>query len=193
MFSLFVEKDLKSCDRLVLECDGDLLTHFDELAAQDALPALEALLGHARVLRERYATQAAYERSLDKSEQDDASATQRFPQGSTWTAPCTLEVPIIEPDVDAEMPGLTDIPDTPSAPATAEESSTAHKKPSNGPQLHQEPSGFDGDRVLSNSILFIREFGWWVEMNYAIPEGDVGRLLEMMKVIFILPACREPF
>ncbi|KAJ7711812.1 hypothetical protein B0H16DRAFT_1232979, partial [Mycena metata] len=31
-------------------------------------------------------------------------------------------------------------------------------------------------------ILFLREFGWWVEMNYAIPEGDVGRLMEILKI-----------
>ncbi|KAJ7934725.1 hypothetical protein B0H13DRAFT_1700476 [Mycena leptocephala] len=26
------------------------------------------------------------------------------------------------------------------------------------------------------------EFGWWVELNYAIPEGDVGRVLEILKI-----------
>ncbi|KAJ7025244.1 hypothetical protein C8F04DRAFT_921804, partial [Mycena alexandri] len=131
----------------------DLLEHVDELAAHDALPTLEDLLGHARVLRECYATQGAYERSLDKSEHDDASQTENFPEGLTWTPPCAPEALIIEPD-----------------------------KPLNGPQPHKEPPGFDGDRVLSNSIIFLREFGWWIEMNYAIPEGDVGRLLEIMKI-----------
>ncbi|KAJ7897469.1 hypothetical protein B0H13DRAFT_1884662 [Mycena leptocephala] len=52
----------------------------------------------------------------------------------------------------------------------------------NGPKIHKEPAGFDGDRVLSNSILFLMKFGWWVELNYAIPEGDIGRVLEMLKI-----------
>jgi hypothetical protein len=48
--------------------------------------------------------------------------------------------------------------------------------------VHKEPPGFDGDRVLSNAILFLMEFGWWIELNYAIPEGDVGRVFEILKV-----------
>ncbi|KAK7025756.1 hypothetical protein R3P38DRAFT_2356357, partial [Favolaschia claudopus] len=41
---------------------------------------------------------------------------------------------------------------------------------------------FNGDRVLSNSILFLMEYSWWTELNYAIPEGDVGRVLEILKI-----------
>jgi hypothetical protein len=48
------------------------------------------------------------------------------------------------------------------------------KSQEEGPKTHKEPPGFDGDRVLSNVILFLMEFGWWIELNYAIPEGDVG-------------------
>ncbi|KAJ6530369.1 hypothetical protein DFH09DRAFT_867569, partial [Mycena vulgaris] len=51
-----------------------------------------------------------------------------------------------------------------------------------GPKIHKEPPGFDGDRVLSNAILFLMEFGWWIELNYAIPEGDVGRVFEILKI-----------
>lgn len=50
------------------------------------------------------------------------------------------------------------------------------------PKGHEEKKNFDGDRVLANSILFMREFGWWVEMAYAVPEGDIGRAYEIMKV-----------
>ncbi|KAJ6448275.1 hypothetical protein C8R47DRAFT_918775, partial [Mycena vitilis] len=41
---------------------------------------------------------------------------------------------------------------------------------------------FDGDRVLSSSILFLMEYGWWTELNYAISEGDVGRMFEILKI-----------
>jgi hypothetical protein len=50
------------------------------------------------------------------------------------------------------------------------------------PQIHTEDPEFDGDRVLSNSILFIMEFSWWIELNCAVPEGDIGRVLEIFKV-----------
>ncbi|KAJ7697092.1 hypothetical protein B0H16DRAFT_1350278 [Mycena metata] len=143
----------------------DLLQHFDELVVQDALPSLEDLLEHAHMLHQRYASQAAYERSLDKCEHDEAAPSEKFPQGTAWTAPWLADV--------AEIPTTRDLPPPPS---------TSSKKPSTGPQTHKEPPGFDGDRVLSNSILFLREFGWWIEMNYAIPEGDVGRLLEILKI-----------
>lgn len=48
---------------------------------------------------------------------------------------------------------------------------------------HTEEDGFDGDRILANSILFLMEYGWWIEASYAIPEGDIGRFWEIMKVI----------
>jgi hypothetical protein len=51
-----------------------------------------------------------------------------------------------------------------------------------GPKTHVEPEDFDSDRVLSNSIIFLQEFGWWIELCYAIPEGDIGRVLEIFKV-----------
>ncbi len=50
------------------------------------------------------------------------------------------------------------------------------------PDAHQEVDNFDCDRVLANSILFICEFSWWIELAYAIPEGDIGRAWEIIKV-----------
>jgi hypothetical protein len=71
--------------RLILGCKADLLGHFDALAAKTELPTLDELLKHASLLRERYASQAAYKQSLDKAEQDDAEPHTKFPVGSTWT------------------------------------------------------------------------------------------------------------
>jgi hypothetical protein len=47
---------------------------------------------------------------------------------------------------------------------------------------HVESAGFDGDRVLANEIVSLMEIGWWIEANYAIPEGDIGRVHEIFKV-----------
>lgn len=52
----------------------------------------------------------------------------------------------------------------------------------NVPKVHQEAEDFDGDRVLANSILFLQDFGWWIEISYAVPEGDIGRAFEILKV-----------
>ncbi|KAJ7622877.1 hypothetical protein B0H17DRAFT_1219140 [Mycena rosella] len=94
-----------------------------------------------------------------------------------------------QPDADVDMPGLHNISDdnedpsieTPAVadPKAARPESAADE---DGPKMHKEPPGFNGDRVLSNTILFLVEFGWWVELNYAIPEGDVGRVLEIFKI-----------
>jgi hypothetical protein len=54
-----------------------------------------------------------------------------------------------------------------------------------------EKAGFDGDRVLANAILFLQDAGWWVEAAYAVPEGDIGRVWEIMKVtcLYVLSLC----
>ncbi|KAF7371884.1 hypothetical protein MVEN_00045600 [Mycena venus] len=195
--------DLKKCDPTSSDLGGtgfgllavNLLSHFDELAAHDCLPTLGDLMEQASIIRERYACQTAYEQSLDKEEQDGASSRTKFPQGSTWTPPTAREASATEPDADADMPGLDEIPDddeapshhkepepsieTPTMPEPNEPTAKSHEE---GPKSHKEPPGFDGDRVLSNAILFLMKFGWWTELNYAIPEGDVGRVFEILKI-----------
>ena len=49
---------------------------------------------------------------------------------------------------------------------------------------HVEADKFDGDWVLDNSVLFLEDFGWWIEAAYVIPEGDMGRVNEILKVFF---------
>lgn len=50
------------------------------------------------------------------------------------------------------------------------------------PKVHKEADHFDGDRVLANSVLFLQDFGWWIEIAYAVSEGDIGRVFEILKV-----------
>lgn len=38
------------------------------------------------------------------------------------------------------------------------------------------------DEMLGNIILFMRDAFWYLEFASAIPEGDVGRVVEIMKV-----------
>ncbi|KAJ7167969.1 hypothetical protein C8R46DRAFT_898893 [Mycena filopes] len=157
------EARVLDCWRIILGVDSDIHLHFEELAELKCLPTLEDLLEHAANLRERFASQPAYDRSLSKAEYDETSADDKAPTGSPWIARSAPE---------AE-------PDPPPTPPPAPEPTT---KPADGPKVHTEPPKFDGDRVLSNAILFLMEFGWWLELNYAIPEGDIGRVLEILKI-----------
>ncbi|KAJ7886538.1 hypothetical protein B0H14DRAFT_3729305 [Mycena olivaceomarginata] len=190
------EARVLDCWRLVLGCDTDLLAHFDELAAHDCLQTLEDLLEQASIIRERYACQTAYEQSLDKLEQDGASSRTKFPEGSKQTPATAPDASAAESEADTDMPGLDDIPDDDEPAPLGEDlepsigisttpepaEPTGKSQEEEGPKTHKEPPGFDGDRVLSNAILFLMEFGWWIELNYAIPEGDVGRVFEILKI-----------
>ncbi|KAJ7775506.1 hypothetical protein B0H16DRAFT_1757012 [Mycena metata] len=169
--TLIWEAQVLDCWRLILGCENDLISHFDQLAENDASPTLEDLLKHGSVLRARYASQPAYKRSLDKEEHDKASSEVKVPDGSPWTSPCAPDTCINE---DAETPDAADPP---------LEATPGKKKSADSPQTHIESSEFDGDRVLSNSILFLMECGWWAELNYAIPEGNIGRVLEVFKIL----------
>ncbi|KAJ7696824.1 hypothetical protein B0H17DRAFT_1130828 [Mycena rosella] len=143
----------------------------------------------ASIIREHYASQMAYEQSLDKTGQENAPDCTKFPEGLPWTPSKASEPPAAQPDVDINMPGLHNISDdnedpsieTPAVadPKAARPESAADK---DGPKMHKEPLRFNGDRVLSNTILFLVEFGWWVELNYVIPEGEVGQVLEIFKI-----------
>ncbi|KAJ7020892.1 hypothetical protein C8F04DRAFT_1224175 [Mycena alexandri] len=148
------EARVLDCWRLILGIDSDIHTHFQELSAIDCLPTLDDLLEHAADLRRRFASQAAYDLALSKAEYDGETPSAKAPRGSPWVS-------------------HTSHHDTPPPPPP---------KPNEGPKVHTETPEFDGDRVFSNAILFLMEFGWWIELNYAIPEGDIGRVLEILKI-----------
>jgi hypothetical protein len=39
-----------------------------------------------------------------------------------------------------------------------------------------------GDNVITNNVLFMRDVGWYLELCSAISEGDTGRVLEILNV-----------
>ncbi|KAK6987804.1 hypothetical protein R3P38DRAFT_2574293 [Favolaschia claudopus] len=181
------------CWRLILGCDDELLSHFEELVKHDALPSFDDLLEQASILRERYACQGAYQQSLDKADQDAASTETKFPVGSPWSPVFTSEVPSFPANVDVDMPAVEEDAgriernsgsDPEPEPSTTSPPQTRGRKGKKvkGPTIHVESPDFDGDRVLSNAVLFLMEFSWWTELNYAIPEGDIGRVLEILKI-----------
>ncbi|KAK7012556.1 hypothetical protein R3P38DRAFT_3324130 [Favolaschia claudopus] len=194
--NLIWEAQVLDCWRLVLGIDTDIHQHFEDLAAADALPTLDELLLHAAVLRQRYASQSAYNQSLSKAEYE-ANTHSQIPTGTAWIGSST-SAPAVTPSTPDETPAPATEQPFPSVDdtaqrmvidATAEQTGAqfdkelaASVKSKKVAETHAEEENFDGDRVLSNSILFMMEFGWWVELNYAIAEGDIGRVLEILKV-----------
>lgn len=141
--------------RVFLDAVPDLLSHFAHLASQNDLPSLEMLLCCADTLVNRYTSQDAYKQALSLADSNDAPTSMKISVGQSTT---TLTVVDIAKD-DLPAPPVEDLP-----------------------KVHQEVNNFDGDRVLANSILFLQDFGWWTEIAYAVPEGDIGRAFEILKV-----------
>lgn len=105
----------------------------------------------------RYASQDAYDQALSQTESSNAPPAMKVTVGPPFTAQTVTAADISEGD-------------SPCLPTE------------DLPKVHQEDVHFDGDRVLANSILFLQDFGWWTEIAYAVPEGDIGRVFEIMKV-----------
>lgn len=130
-------------------------------------------------MTDRYVSQAACEHSLDAEEANNSDYANRVPKGTPWAAPASSTTHTTPPAAEVDdMPGLTDI-EEPLAPGNP---SGSNKEPVYAPENHQELPGFTGDRVLRNSQIFLMQFGWWIEMATAVPEGDIGRVWEILKV-----------
>ncbi|KAJ7807579.1 hypothetical protein B0H13DRAFT_2386367 [Mycena leptocephala] len=129
------------------------------------------------VLVDRYATQSAIRASLSESESTAADRSNKVPVGREWVAPTTT----VPPTHDAQDPDLPDLVDIIEGETTQKPPVPA-KTPEDAPKVHQEKDGFTGDRVLRNSQIFMQDFGWWIEFAHAVPEGDIGRVWEIMKI-----------
>ncbi|KAJ7743227.1 hypothetical protein DFH07DRAFT_869910 [Mycena maculata] len=164
------------CWRIYFETD-DLLAYFRDLASKKKLPGFSELLGIACELVDRYASQSAIQITLSASESLDSSRENRVPEGSEWVAPLHANPPVNVRE-EEDILGLVDIeePNTPRNPPIPLKASQ------NSPKVHEEKPGFTGDRVLRNSEIFMQDFGWWIEFAFAVPEGDIGRVWEIMKI-----------
>jgi hypothetical protein len=163
LYSFITISDIAPTFRVFLEAKPDLLSHFTNLARQDELPSLETLLLQAGILVNRYASQDAHEQALSHAESSEAPAPMKVMFGLSF------------------MMQETGSESTPSAQTEIPESDPLALLTEDVPKVHQEADDFDGDRVLANSILFLQDFGWWIEIAYAIPEGDIGRVFEILK------------
>ena len=49
-----------------------------------------------------------------------------------------------------------------------------------------EKHGWDGDRQMANLTLRMRDCLWYYELCHAIVDGDIGRVMEIIKVVIII-------
>ncbi|PBK64863.1 hypothetical protein ARMSODRAFT_892428 [Armillaria solidipes] len=150
---LFWEANILDIWSVYLAHHKDILVHFQELDSNQSLPSLESLILDAKTLVRRYASTAAAEQALRRQDMESAPNIYRVPVGRQWISHSTNE---------------------------------SDEKVDKGDQKESPPfkedDGFDGDRVLANSVLFLRDFSWWIEAVYAVADGDIGRAFEILKI-----------
>ncbi|KAJ7768603.1 hypothetical protein DFH07DRAFT_1007816 [Mycena maculata] len=188
---LFFEARVLDCWRIHFNAD-DIVTQFEKLST---LPDVESLWASARILVRRYASQQAYNNALSQNLAESATNTMKVPHGTPWTAP-------VDPSqanrggnehgtADVEEETEDDMFNENGEAAELEEflsdsegASRAKNKKNRkrAKSTHVEEPDFSGDRVLANEILFLQDMGWWVIAAHAVPDGEIGRVWEIMKL-----------
>ncbi|KAF8872739.1 hypothetical protein BD779DRAFT_1708992 [Infundibulicybe gibba] len=158
---LFLVLDVRilDCWRLHFSCD-DLFDHFRGLSAIQNLPEFEDLEAAALKLHRKYSTTRAHYLALHELDHD-SEWVKSIPPGSPWVPPLRDESSICQPQPQTTGPKKAGTRGTRRDMANVEQ--------------------FKGDHVLANSIALMRDALISREMAYAIAEGDVGRMYEMMK------------
>ncbi|KAG6824880.1 hypothetical protein H0H92_005538 [Tricholoma furcatifolium] len=141
------------CWRNELQCT-DLIEHFQSLASTNRLPSIPELESRALKLFRTFSTTRAHYQALHDT-LGTSDWAQNVPPGTPWV------------------------------PALQEKTSLYGPRPlPSRKENKKEPSTpFQGDRVLANSIAFMRDAIISREMSYATAAGDVGRVYECMKVM----------
>lgn len=155
---------------------NDITEYFEKLSPTE-IPTFETLLVIAKSLVKRYASQRGHERALSKSESTDGDIEMSIKLGTPWASPSQAD------QSDTEELGETMLPQDDDCTSEAESGANEGMEG----KVHVEKPGFDGDRVLANEQLFLQDHGWWIEAAYAVPEGDVGRVYEILKVCYEKP------
>jgi hypothetical protein len=138
----------------------DLFQYFEDLALSGNLPEIEALEVSARKLHRAYSSSRGIYRALYDVDGTSEWA-QIVPCGSPWTPPT-----VIESSLELSV----------NSPKKRNEKRSGKEKDND---FGRHPLG---DRVLAHTVTFMRDAMMSREMSYAIAEGDVGRVYEVMKV-----------
>ncbi|THU94700.1 hypothetical protein K435DRAFT_860245 [Dendrothele bispora CBS 962.96] len=160
------EAQVLDCWRVHYSC-SEIRKHMKKLKSKKRLPSLDELFLIGEVIYDKYFTQQSYERAINQQRHHSSPDNLKFLNGSPWT-----QHPIkSSPTTDNVVPNS---------------SNDNHNIPElDAPTAYVEGDNFTRDHVLANSILFKSEFVLWLEMAYTIPEGDIGRAFEILKVRII--------
>jgi hypothetical protein len=120
----------------------------------------------ARSLYQNYSTTRAVHRALNTTPGQTNDWSDFVPLGSPWSPP-----PINHTSV-----GNT----TKSRRKQSTQTKRANASTANTTKSISPP--FEGDRTLAKSITVMRDLIWQRELAYAVAEGDVGRVYEILKV-----------
>ncbi|KAJ7201866.1 hypothetical protein GGX14DRAFT_571124 [Mycena pura] len=186
---LFFEARVLDCWRVFFEAN-DIFTYL-ETAADVTTFDLDTLWANARTLVRRYASQEAYHQALSRDFADSASEEMKVARGTEWTAPIHSNAQLdqvdenqadLEEQVDGAAQPETFVEPGEEAPeeilSDTEETGKKKKKKQKKKTAHTEASDFSGDRTLANDDCM----GWWVIAAHAVPDGEIGRLWEIMKI-----------
>ncbi|KAK7050355.1 hypothetical protein R3P38DRAFT_2604844 [Favolaschia claudopus] len=186
---LFYEARVLDCWRVYFEAD-DIIEHFAH--PQATIPDIDSLWASAEVLVRRYASQDAYNQALNIELSSTANSAMSIPRGSTWSPPVANSrnhsATVNSGNVDIEMEGHAEdapVDDVGEAAGLEEffaDSGANGKKKKKKKKAHTEAPNFQGDRALANEILFLQDMGWWIIAAHAVPEGEMGRIWEVMKI-----------
>ncbi|KAM6489590.1 hypothetical protein JOM56_014912 [Amanita muscaria] len=154
---LVLDVRILDCWRLHFGCNN-LFTYFEDLTVSGHLPEIETLEEAARKLHRAYSSTRGVYHALHETTET-----------STWSQTVLLGTPWVPPPTFESSEGLSEPKKKPKRPT---------KKKADDLGRHPE-----GDRVLANSIMLMRDALISREMSYAIAEGDAGRVHEVMKVM----------
>ncbi|KAJ7251675.1 hypothetical protein C8J57DRAFT_1238503 [Mycena rebaudengoi] len=180
---------MQKASRMATPTD-DIITHFSTCPSTSNLDTLWA---NARTLVRRYASQEAYHQALSRDFSDSASEEMKVPRGASWTAPidpnahrepATENVPEFDETADGVAQLETFVEPDEEAPEEhiSDSDEMGRKKKSTKHAGHTEAPDFSGDCTLANECLFLQDMGWWVIAAHAVPDGEIGRLWEIMKI-----------
>lgn len=148
------------------------------------MPAIEDLEIMAQKLYRAYTSSRAQFRAIYDTE-GRSEWSKIIPLGTTWTG-TSAEESSADVGIMAKKPRASKAARSPptQASSTAVGIATVQSKQQGTAKNAEEipPDVFKGDRVLARSIGLIRDLMWSRECAYAVAEGDVGRLYEILKV-----------
>ncbi|KAK7028065.1 hypothetical protein VNI00_015016 [Paramarasmius palmivorus] len=181
--TLFWEAQVLDCwvNELGLQNFSDIAPHFQRLQNEGKAPSFDELIEKSENIVRRFMSYTAYDQALDLDANNSSPASLKFTVGAPFIRLVSQdEHDDVAPETE-ESPAEAQVDDVENVTCESEKRNSKSKR-------FEEVQGFNGDRVLANSILFKTEYSFWIELAYAVPKGDFGRVWEMMKILmYIFP------